>query len=128
VDITNRCGLLKEYVDINLLNENVVILGDLNDILTDVEVYNVFKMFLDDAENYLFADLEISQGSSENWSYPWWPSHIDHILFTNKLFDDFNNANSEIQTILMNFSLVDLNLDGELNIIDILMIVNIILG
>ncbi|MBC8313108.1 MAG: hypothetical protein H8E33_02545, partial [Candidatus Cloacimonetes bacterium] len=99
--------LLKEYVDTNLPNENVVILGDLNDILTDVEANNVFQMFLDDAENYLFADMEIAEGGSSNWSYPWWPSHIDHILITNELFDEFENENSDVQTIK-----IDEYLDG----------------
>ena len=148
--------LLKEYVDTNLPNENVVILGDLNDILTDVEANNVFQMFLDDAENYLFADLEIAQGSSENWSYPWWPSHIDHILITNELFDDFNHANSEIQTIKIDEFLAggfdeyyenisdhrpvalkldfetslagDVNFDGSVNILDAVITINFILG
>ncbi|MDP7028090.1 MAG: hypothetical protein QF380_06765, partial [Candidatus Marinimicrobia bacterium] len=91
--------LLKEYIDLNLANEKVILVGDLNDVLTDDLENNVFQMILNDPDNYLFADLEIAQGNSENWSYPWWPSHIDHILITNELFDDFNNANSDIQTI-----------------------------
>ena len=99
--------LLKEYIDTNLPDNNVIVLGDLNDILTDNETNNVFQMILDDTENYLFADIEIAQGSSENWSYPTWPSHIDHILITNELFDDFSNDNSAIQTIQ-----IDNYLDG----------------
>jgi len=92
-------NLLKEYVDTNFQNDNVIILGDLNDILTDNIENNVFQMILDDSDNYHFADMDIAQGSSFDWSYPTWPSHIDHILITNELFDELENTSSDIQTI-----------------------------
>ena len=100
-------NLLKEYIDTNFIDENVIVLGDLNDILTDNPNHNVFQNFINDAENYLFADMEIAEGSSSGWSYPTWPSHIDHILITNELFDEFENTNSEVQTIK-----IDEHLDG----------------
>ena len=68
-------------------------------MLTDVIANNVFQIIIDDSENFLFADIEIAEGTSLNWSYPWWPSHIDHILITNELMDEFENVESEIQTI-----------------------------
>jgi hypothetical protein len=43
--------------------------------------------------------MDISLGSPENWSYPNWPSHLDHILITNELFDEFENLGSKVQTI-----------------------------
>ena len=46
-----------------------------------------------DSTNYYFADLYISNSSSANWSYPNWPSDIDHILVTNELFNYFTNSN-----------------------------------
>ena len=100
-------NLLKEYIDTNFANDNVIVLGDLNDILTDNPIHNVFQNFINDAENYLFADMEIAEGNSSDWSYPTWPSHIDHILITNELFDEFENNNSEVQTIK-----IDEHLDG----------------
>ena len=92
-------NLLKEYIDTHFLNNNVIVLGDLNDILTDDTENNVFQMILNDSENYLFADMEIATGNSSEWSYPWWPSHIDHILITNELFNAFGNESSTVQTI-----------------------------
>ena len=62
-------------------------------------------MFLNDSQNYFFTDLEIAQGSSTGWSFPNWPSHLDHILITDELFDDLNN--SQVQTIK-----IDEYLDG----------------
>ena len=41
----------------------------------------------------------IAQGNSLDWSYPTWPSHLDHILITNELFTDFHNFNSQISVI-----------------------------
>ena len=87
-------NLLKEYVDNYFPNSNVIILGDLNDELIDNPNDNVFQMILDDFENYLFTDMEIAQGNSVGWSYPSWPSHLDHILITNELFD--NNLYVEV--------------------------------
>ena len=34
-----------------------------------------------------------------NFSFPSWPSHLDHILITNELFDEFADENSEIEVI-----------------------------
>ena len=91
--------LLKEYIDTNHPNKRVIVLGDLNDILTDDVDHNVFQTFIDDTNNYLFADMAIAQGNSSDWSYPNWPSHIDHLLITNELFVEFGNENSDIKTI-----------------------------
>ena len=113
-------------------------------------------MIINDTENYLFADMEIAEGSSAAWSYPWWPSHIDHILITNELFDEFVNGSSTVQTIKIdeymeggfddyyenisdhrpvalklefgNASNGDVNQDGAVNILDVIMTVNIVLS
>lgn len=92
-------NLLKEYIDSNFPNEKVILLGDLNDILTDHQNNNVFQAFFDDELNYFFADIDIAGGEPTEWSYPSWPSHIDHILVTNELFESYESDNSGIQTI-----------------------------
>ena len=76
---------LKEYIDKNLSDQAVIVLGDWNDDLQ--EVNTPFENFIADDENYLFADMEIALGSSVNFSYPSWPSHLDHILITDELFE-----------------------------------------
>jgi len=145
-------NLLKEYIDDNFPNTNVIVLGDLNDELTDNSINNVFQMIIDDSENYFFTDIEIAEGSSSEWSFPNWPSHLDHILITNELFD--NNSYVEVIRIddfmeggfsqydqnisdhrpvalklvaEVGSQIGDINNDGILNIIDIVSIVNIIL-
>ncbi len=95
----DACNLLEQYINSNYPNDRVIMLGDLNDILIDIPANNVFISFLDDAGNYLFTDMDIAEGSSSGWSYPGWPSHIDHLLITNELFDEFEDDNSDIRTI-----------------------------
>ena len=82
---------LKQYID-NSFSSNVIVLGDFNDELSDASPNNIFQNFLDDS-NYQFADIDISNESSINWSFPGWPSHLDHILMFNQ------NMNFEIQTL-----------------------------
>ena len=88
---------LEDYVNEYLYGENVIILGDLNDELNDS--MNVFQNFINDSTNYKFVDMDLAYGSKADWSYPGWPSHLDHILITNELFDEFDNEGSSVQTI-----------------------------
>lgn len=77
--------LIKSYIDTELPSDNVVVLGDYNDEIVDGD--NVFQAFIDDADNYVFTTMEIAQGANTEWSFPNWPSMIDHILITNELFE-----------------------------------------
>lgn len=81
--------LLKEFIDTQHATDNVVVLGDYNDlIIEDNPNDNVFKNFIEDSDNYRFADMGIAADNKQGWSYPSWPSHIDHMLITNELFDN----------------------------------------
>ena len=92
-------NLLTDYINNYFADDNVFLVGDLNDNLTDIPQNNVFQLTLNDTDNYLFADYGIAAGSSSDWSYPTWPSHLDHILITYELFDEYNNSNTVVQTI-----------------------------
>ncbi len=81
--------LLKEYVDENYPNEAVIILGDWNDDIYETNGVNSFQNFMDDEANYRFADRSVAEGPISGWSYPSFPSHIDHLLITDELFDNF---------------------------------------
>ena len=91
-------NLLKTYIDSIFSNDKVIVVGDWNDILTDPTPNNVFNSFLNDSD-YLFVDFPIALGSSANFSFPTWPSHLDHILISNELFSDFSKPNSELSCI-----------------------------
>ncbi|MBN1107144.1 MAG: endonuclease/exonuclease/phosphatase family protein [Bacteroidales bacterium] len=85
--------MLKDYIDNDRADDAVIILGDLNDEITGSEAdENPFLNFISDPENYLFADMEIATGSQLWWSYPSWPSHIDHILISDELFSSLDTA------------------------------------
>ena len=94
---TEASTMIKEYVDTNLPEDKVIIIGDFNDIIfsSSGEVIT-FQNFLDDSDNYEFADYDIAK-TPESWSYPDWPSHIDHMLITNELFNQVNS----IETLLL---------------------------
>jgi endonuclease/exonuclease/phosphatase family metal-dependent hydrolase len=77
---------LKAYIDANLSNQSVVMLGDYNEDITQPEGNNVFENFVNDDDNYEFADMTIAECSSAYWSYPSWPSQLDHMLITDELF------------------------------------------
>ena len=90
---------IKQYIDNTLLGKRVILLGDLNDEIIDNTANNVFQDFINDNANYLFTDMLIAQGNSTDWSYPTWPSHLDHILITDELFANFQNFNSLVSVI-----------------------------
>lgn len=90
---------LKAYIDQNLSNQSVVVLGDWNDDITQPEGNQVFTNFVNDANNYRFADMAIASGSTTNFSYQssQYLSHLDHILVTNELF----NSLGEVRTVIL---------------------------
>lgn len=80
-------NLLKDYIDNNYSESKVIVLGDLNDDIAETSDNNIFQNILNDSLNFKFADYHIASGDFNNWSFPNWPSHLDHILITNELFD-----------------------------------------
>jgi endonuclease/exonuclease/phosphatase family metal-dependent hydrolase len=89
---------LDAYVESYFDDEMVIIVGDLNDEIDDCEEDNVFWNFIEDGERYLFADNAISDLEYHFWSYPSWPSHLDHILITDELFDAYYDTTTEVTT------------------------------
>lgn len=79
--------LIDDFIRTNFPDRAVIVVGDMNDELTDSRASNVFQNFLDAPDTYRFADMAIAQDNSALWSYPKWPSHLDHILITSQLFD-----------------------------------------
>ena len=92
-------NLLKTYVDSNYSNKNVLILGDLNDLVEESFNNNVFMPIINDSVNYLIADKYIPYQNTANWSYPSWPSHLDHIIINQHLYDNLINIYQDVKTI-----------------------------
>ena len=87
-------GLIDDYILDNFNDDRVIIVGDMNDELTDSEANNVFIDLINDQQSYQFTDMSIAEGSNLSWSYPSWPSHIDHIAITNELFSEHLQTNT----------------------------------
>ncbi len=97
--------LLKSYIDTNLPNTPVILLGDYNDEIQEAASSNVFQNLIDDASNYNFADMAIAKGPSSGWSFPSWPSHIDHILISNEFFDKLESTSTlKLEGCLSNYA------------------------
>ncbi|WP_109830768.1 endonuclease/exonuclease/phosphatase family protein [Reichenbachiella versicolor] len=69
-----------------------IVLGDFND---DINVGSPFSNFINDS-NYKFTDETIATSTSANWSYPSWPSHLDHIMISDELFDYVSSTSTII--------------------------------
>jgi exonuclease III len=83
----DAAGKLNEYIKNYRSGDPVIILGDFNDIISgENSDENQFYIFVSAPAEYRFTDMHIAKGSLLWWSYPSWPSHIDHILVTNELF------------------------------------------
>jgi endonuclease/exonuclease/phosphatase family metal-dependent hydrolase len=90
-------NLIQQYIDSEKPNDPVIVLGDFNDEITSEAEPTPFQNFLDDPNDYRFIDMAIAQDEDLGWSYPSWPSHIDHLLITNELFDNV----IEVKTLLL---------------------------
>ncbi|AZQ64004.1 hypothetical protein EI427_17760 [Flammeovirga pectinis] len=84
--------ILKRFLDKEHSLDKVIVLGDYNTVIapyTDSDMQH----FLIDNQNYKFSDQLLADSNEPHqWSYPNWPSHIDHILMTNELFSQFKEA------------------------------------
>ena len=83
--------MTKAFLDTFYSDKSVIVLGDMNDELNDSNSNNVFIEFIED-DFYRFTDYEIGLGNSSNWSYPSWPSHLDHILITDELYNNHDTT------------------------------------
>ena len=89
--------LLEQWIRDNHPDSAVILLGDLNDSLTDSPSANVFNVILDAPGEYVFADMSLATGSSSSWSYR--TSHIDHIMLTDELFAPLDSPAAEVVTL-----------------------------
>lgn len=81
--------LLQAYIGTNFPDRRVIVVGDLNDEIQESESRNVFWNFIE-APDFVFADMDVATGPPADWSYPSWPSHLDHILISDELYEAFS--------------------------------------
>ena len=93
------CQLLEDHIATAYTDRAVILLGDLNDDLTDLPQNNVFAPFLDQPDRYRFVDMALAEGSSLNWSWGPGSGHLDHILISTPLFAAFDDAAGICRTL-----------------------------
>jgi len=77
--------------------ENIIVLGDWNDDVTDVGQEQSFPAFLEDPMHFRFATADIASDPDQA-SYPDWPSFLDQILISRSLFKAYETSGF-IQTL-----------------------------
>ena len=116
---TEASTLLQAYIETEKPNDPVIIIGDFNDEITTITEPTPFQNFIDAPVDYKFVDMAIAEDANLGWSYPSWPSHIDHILITNELFDNlletttlkFEECNSSYSSVVSDHRPVLLRLE-----------------
>jgi len=114
--------LIDDFIRTNFPDRAVIVVGDLNDELTDTPAVNVFQNFLDAPDFYRFADMAIAQDTGTLWSYPKWPSHLDHILITQQLFAAAQQTEglievAPLQTLMGGWSAYEKNVSDHLPVV-----------
>ncbi len=91
-------GILSNYI-LTHPNDNIVVIGDFNDEITDPESNNSLWPLVSDP-NAEFVTMVIANNSYQN-SYPWgsYAGFIDHILISSNLFDENENGFTQTQRI-----------------------------
>ena len=95
----DACLLLQQYAADNYADRAVVIVGDFNDEVTDNGSSNVFANFLNDTQGWRIADLAIAEDNTALWSYPGWPSHLDHVIISSPMFAAFEDPAATIRVV-----------------------------
>jgi PKD repeat protein len=91
--------ILKEHLDTNYPNDNIILLGDYNDdVDTSINPGNPssYQGLVDDIADYQVITKSLSEaGLATTYSYP---DAIDHVTISNELFNDYipNSAGREV--------------------------------
>jgi endonuclease/exonuclease/phosphatase family metal-dependent hydrolase len=108
-DEENRRWVANQYLAAWIENEKpdqaVILLGDLNDLLTDPPQHNVFEPFYLQPDRYRFADQAIAEGPASGWSWGPARSHLDHILVTSELFAALESPAAVCVTLRLDLAL-----------------------
>ncbi|MGM0598000.1 MAG: endonuclease/exonuclease/phosphatase family protein [Myxococcota bacterium] len=87
---------LASWIEMYHPDDPVIVIGDWNDDITEPDYKNVFLPLFDSEEGWFFADMEIATDNNALWSYPSYPSHLDHIC----LSDEYENIFSAPETLV----------------------------
>jgi endonuclease/exonuclease/phosphatase family metal-dependent hydrolase len=96
---------IADYVNQELADRQVIVLGDFNDEVQEPISTNVFTSFTNSG-NFVIADYEMTE-DTQNYSFPGWPSHLDHIIINDNLVEEFDSEKSDCFTIK-----IDNNISG----------------
>ncbi|MFT2009038.1 T9SS-dependent choice-of-anchor J family protein [Pontibacter sp. 13R65] len=92
--------VLKDSLDAQYPNVNLVLLGDFNDDV-DISVVNnlpsSYKVFVDDTEKYKAITYDLSTTGAYTYASGAYQSFLDHILISNPLADEYVDQSIKIE-------------------------------
>jgi endonuclease/exonuclease/phosphatase family metal-dependent hydrolase len=91
------CQRLDEWVTAELEasdEQDIVLIGDLNDKVTDPPQWNVFGPFLDHPDRYAFLTLPAAEAGEH--TYIPFESFIDHVVVTTDTLDEVGSGQTEV--------------------------------
>jgi hypothetical protein len=117
--------LLTEYILNNRSNDNVVVLGDFNNVgsqsvsnptlspFTDVDNFN-------SASSFKLTDLNVLQGPAGGYSWQGWSSsysaaHLDHIIINQSMFTMDATSTSSVISLPTEAGISNNNVDGKIS-------------
>lgn len=90
------CEALERWIDERLAagaDQDIVVAGDWNDMITKPRSKNVFQTFLDNPGRYRFLTEEVADAG--DFSYIPYTSLIDHVLVTTSMLDAYGDGATE---------------------------------
>ncbi|MDA3865007.1 MAG: endonuclease/exonuclease/phosphatase family protein [Deltaproteobacteria bacterium] len=94
---------LTSWVEMYHPYDPVIVLGDWNDDITEPDYKNVFLPLFNAEEGWFFADMEIATDNNALWSYPSYPSHLDHICLSDEFESVFTAPETLVEVIPLHY-------------------------
>ncbi|MFD2514497.1 choice-of-anchor J domain-containing protein, partial [Pontibacter locisalis] len=97
--------VLKDTLDAQYANANLILLGDYNDDI-DMSVVgtnnvSTYKMFVDDNDNYIPLTYELSTTGAVTYESSSFASFLDHLIISNELEDEYIENSVKIESQLL---------------------------
>ena len=117
--------LLTDYILNNRANENVIVLGDFNNVGSQSITNPTLSPFTDQdnfgsASSFKLTDLSILQGPASGYSWQGWTSsysaaHLDHIIINQTMFTLDATSTSSVISLPSETGISNNNVDGKIS-------------
>ena len=117
--------MLTDYILNNRANDNVIVLGDFNNVGSQSITNPTLSPFtdhdnFDSASNFKLTDLSALQGPASGYSWQGWSSsyssaHLDHIIINQTMFTLDATSTSSVISLPSETGISNNNVDGRIS-------------